>query len=1652
MINIPGYNILEKIYESSQHKIFKGICLNDGLKVIIKVLNHSVLHDNYQYFKNEYSILKNLEHIGEVIFCYEFLEYNDKKIIVLEDINGVSLDKIIDNNMMKNVRKRVELALRIVEALNNIHESNIIHKNINDSNIILNIENNMMRIIDYKLSTFSKRYYRKFLDDKIDGVDIRFIPPEQSVFNNRLTDYRSDYFSIGVVLYRLFTGEFPFDCSNWNELVEAHFNLTPQEPIKINSQIPKFLSQIIMKLISKESDKRYQSGIGIMNDLKIVLDILNNKVIDNNIQLAKKDYLQEYDLIKKIYGYEKEIKLINNTLGKCFSGSKDIIVLSGNYISDKLDIIRSLMELIKKNNGNIIIGRYYNNSFSKPYSGIVDAINQLAKKIAGELNKNDDFDNYFWKIINNSKVITDLFDEFDKIVSRKESMPVHSIEDNKNRFYYVMQEFIKIFATKDKPLIIVLQDFHFADRSSVELISRIFSDSELSYVTLLLICEQNEFKCDETLKEFRKIQNFNFYNEIVFKEISKKDLYSLVKYLFDFDTKNTIDLVNIIISFYDNKLGNLKKLLKIFIKNKFIFYDGKWKFDKKKIYSEFKFNNINDYVKYNISGLNEETKEILYIFSSVVEDFKFNYIEELIGKSHREIYTNIAKLIENDIIERVNDSYIFINNELKSYVYKNIDKVKRNKIHLNIARSQLKYYKNSREQLYRILNHFDKSKEIISKNENFELVKLFYKAGLNSIESTSYYEAYILLMNSKKLLNHNSWNDFYVLMYDIYFKLSEMSLMAKDYEYCEKICNLLLSKSKTVNEKTNIYGILLKNYFHMNNSIKLEKSIYEVMNLNDIRVPKKIRIYHLLYEAFIFNLIAYKLKKNDKLSKLVDMEFNEDITKKSFMKVTETISDICFFSDNNKFIYVLLKRFSYIIKNGNFRESIFVYIFASIIINMFRSDLKLSYRFTKVSFMLLDKYDMKIYNLKSRYYYNVFLRHSFEPVKNTIEPLKFLFETSFEFGDINFSYASAAMSLYISFLSGIELKGLVVQIDKYSKILKRFGNEVDLSSFKQFSVILDSLMHYNEDEKKEVKIEILNNNKLNYFNQQKLITTIIFMIKSYSIYILQDIISDEEIEKHFKKTKPDIDKKLNYISLHYYFIESLFLLKIYDKKSIKDKKIIELKVKRISKYLRKVSEFCSYNYSHKYYIIQAEFARVKKQYEIAKKNYNNALDSVIKTDYTNEEAMCYELVAKFYIQHGNDTLAIIYLKRSYGCYKKWGAIAKYESLRNKYPKYFKKSISKSNLEKITIGKSVTNVKNYDLEYVLKVSQEISGELENMSFIKKILDISINLIKSESVSFLTVVNGEIILMALLKKNEKIRFFDNIQIDEDNKYLAYKVVEICATSRKKVIVGDAINNMVYNKDDYIKNNYSKSILCLPIKNNNEIEALLYFENNTNCNAFNVFSYKYIDIFLDQISISYNNVHKYELYRQKGTYLENRVKNKSHEIQIATKNYNETYENSEKLINLDVMTGIINRDEFLLRLERLINESESDVLKIIIYKIENLSNINDSFGFEYGDFVIVKSVNLIRNNFEQINNLARWGGNIFIFILINKDLKKSKLLTEEIKNKLENFDFIKDKNSIKIKLAINIFEHKNTISSEKFVIDALNDFENLHNSFHL
>jgi serine/threonine protein kinase len=492
VISLSGYQAIAKIYESAKSLVYRGKRTLDNQAVILKLLKQDYpTPAELTRYKQEYEITNSLNLEG-VIRAYDLQKYQNTLVIILEDFGGESLKHLMPEKL--KILEVLNLAIKITESLGQIHASNVIHKDINPANIIFNPATGQLKIIDFGISTVWTRENPTLKNPQVLEGTLAYISPEQTGRMNRSLDYRTDFYSLGVTFYELLTQQRPFNSTDPMELVHSHLAKQPPLPHVVNAEIPVALSKIVLKLLAKTAEERYQSAWGLKADLEECLNQLRTIGTVSEFILGRRDISDKFQIPQKLYGRDAEINTLLRVFEQVSQGKTEMMLVSGYSGIGKSALVQEIYKPITRARGYFLSGKFDQFQRNIPYSAVVKAFQSLIKQLLTE--SEIQLQQWQAKLLaalgTNGQVIIDVIPEVELIVGKQPPVAELGSAESQNRFNLVFQNFIRVFCQPEHPLVIFLDDLQWVDSATLKLIELMMMDSETHYLLLIGAYRDNE--------------------------------------------------------------------------------------------------------------------------------------------------------------------------------------------------------------------------------------------------------------------------------------------------------------------------------------------------------------------------------------------------------------------------------------------------------------------------------------------------------------------------------------------------------------------------------------------------------------------------------------------------------------------------------------------------------------------------------------------------------------------------------------------------------------------------------------------------------------------------------------------------------------------------------------------------------------------------------------------------------------------------------------------------------------------------------------------------------------------------------------------------------------------------------------------------------
>lgn len=1471
---INGYSIKEKLYTDSKKNIYRAE--KDDKNFVIKLLEGTDLsEENIKELKHEAEVLNIINGKGAVKVL-ETLKNNLNYGLVFEYFKG---KKIYETDYKKmTLEKKLKLFYSVFNSIEEIHNREIIHQNLNPETILVDMETEEIKFCEFGNASILSKDKIIIPKRNIKDKELNYISPEQTGRINRTIDYRTDYYSIGAIFYEVFSEKKLFgDVKTTVEIIYKHMAKKPVSVNEINREIPETVSEIIDKLLSKNCEERYQSAAGIKYDIQKCIDMLKieGKIIKFKLgENDKRDILnfKEIECIK-----EKEKKIIRDIYEKVSEGKFEIVSIFGGTGTGKSELIKEIERESIKKYGRIASGKFDKYKKNIPYYGVTEAFKTLIKQIMSEPEENiEKLKELILKYIGeNGKVITELFPEMEYIIGKQHELEKLSPKENQNRFNFTFINFLSAISTIQNPLVLCLDNCNWADRASIEFLKKISERKNIEYLMVVLIYreepeEENEEDFNPIADEMEK--NHNNIVKVKIEPLSENETKLFLENIFENGIEKFDLFCKNIYKITDGIPLYIKQYLEIMNRRKIIFFDKKdyiWKWNENELLSLDIGKDISNLILNKIRECSKNCEILLRRAAIIGRTFDYKKITQLTGFDNEKVTACLWEAIQENIIEPSefesedkkietgNPQFKFCNDKFVQVLYLNIEEKLKKAIHEKLGRLILEDG-DIEKKIFEILYHLNLSRESINERKKLqELSRLNYQAGNKAKKSSAFREALKYYNIADDLIDKEDEKEDKKYIIELYSEAAEAAYSCAEYQIMEKFTKYIINEDIDVVEKTGVYVVKILTILAEGNSKGAVEFAINVLKEYGIFISKDVTQKWILLKIIeIKSKLIFKDIKS--FSKLPQME---DKRVKSAMRILTTVSSSAYLSYPEIFILIVLKQLELSIKYGNSIESPFAYCMYGVLLCGVFEDIEKGYLYGKTAMEIVESFEKNEYTGKSSTVGNLFILHWKDESETIINNFKKAHETAVEFGDVEYAAWALLCKGIHSFFSGYNLKSLKEElIIDGEKIKKEYKQEKQYDTIMSFIEMIEgfkNIAEYDEEKEKTIESEKIkkytvsgDNNGLYYLYSKNMILSLFF--KEYE----KGIENSEKAEKNMM----NVISTINFPE--YYFYSALCYINEY--KNLNSKKI-----KKLYKMYNKIKKYAKINSSvhgYKYEILTAELKKIKNNKE-AIKHYEKAAFESVKRGYIQDGALIYELTANYFKENKMEKLKEYYLESAYNLYSKWGADKKCKEMEKEYPNIFKNSHK-------TEKEDENGMERIDTVGLIKISQLLSKEVKYEKLIDKIVDVVMENAGAEKCKIFIKERDELVLEAEADINKNKNSKIGKRYTEVKAESAESIINYVFRSGESVVIGDASNDKGYFEDEYIKKFNPKSILCIPIIVQNKTIGIIYFENNLTTGAFMPERVEILKIIASQSAISLENIRMYEK-------LEEKVKERTEEL---------------------------------------------------------------------------------------------------------------------------------------------------------------------------
>ena len=1503
---ILNYQTIETIYDGTRTLVYRAVSSDDQLPVVIKLLkNEYPTFSELVQFRNQYTIAKNLSQPG-IIETYSLEPYKNGYALVMEDFGGVSLKEwAVKGENILSMREFLEIAIALSNILDILYRQRILHKDIKPANILINPETKEVKLIDFSIASLLPRETQTLISPNVLEGTLAYISPEQTGRMNRGIDYRTDFYSLGVTFYELLTGKLPFQSNDPMELVHCH--IAKETPLLGNwVEIPQVISDIVMKLMAKNPENRYQSALGLKHDLEFCLSQLNTTGKIEAFEIGKKDICERFIIPEKLYGRETEIVHLLNAFERISTGNTEMMLVAGFSGIGKTAVVHEVHKPITRQRGYFIQGKFDQFNRNIPFSAFVQAFRDLM----GQLLSQSDTQLQTWKteileaLGDNGQVIIEVIPELESIIGQQLAAPELSGYGAQNRFNLLFQKFTQVFTKPAHPLVMFLDDLQWADSASLKLIQLLMSGSETGYLLLIGAYRDNEvFPAHPLMLTLDAVvKSEAMVNTITLQPLSQTSLSHLVA-----DTLNCTEplaqpLTKLV---YQKTQGNpffATQFLKALHQDGLIEFTpptpsgatGGWQCDIVGVQEAALTDDVVEFMALQLQKLPAETQEVLKLAACIGNQFDLSTLAIVSEQSKTETAAVLWRALQESLIlpqseiykfymgqdnqstnqEIANPvAYKFLHDRVQQAAYSLIDEHQRQATHYRIGQLLLEKLSDleQNERLFDLVNQINFGQDLIEREiEREQVAQLNLLAGKKALLSTAFKAAIDYFEIGISLVREDAWIERYDLIFDLYRNLAEAQLSNSSFQELEATITFALERITSPVDRVNICVFQVIQYTLQ---AKYQEAIQVgIVGLESLGITiERDKLSELIGQEFA--AVEEKLE-NRSIASLIDLPTVIDPVIEAAITLLITFdSPTYIIGDIGLYAFVSLRATYLSIEHGNVAASIKAYANYGLLLGLMQERYQRSYEMGNLALQLSYKLSSRSQQSKACMLLGGWIQVWAKPIAGAANINYEGFLAGVDSGENQFAGYNLLSNIFNLLFQGEHLAAVAEDIEKYWLVGKKDQNELLLLALAGANIFITDLCQERDGQVAKTLIseeELVERAKT---SQSWLSLCLYYILKMHFSCLIGNFDRASYYTTEAGKILSSIAGFTTSSSYPYY--GSLILLNLYPTLSHDQQSDAKEQVRSNQERLKKWSDSCPENFLHKYLLVEAEHSRLLENNAAAIDHYDRAISGAKANEYIQEEALANELAAKFYLDWGKEKVAQVYMQEAYYCYARWGASSKTDDLEARYPDLLRPILQQA-YQPFKILETLTTLQTTPSK--TSSSSSINATLDFASLLQIAQAISSTIDLDELLQMLTSTmlqnsGGDRCALMLCQDREwqvcAIADLEGSRLQksplENNLLVPVKLIQYVKNTLVAVVIDNLETDDLPVIDDYLQQHQPQSVLGLPILNQGNLVGIVYLENRIASGVFSRDRLLALNFLAVQAAISLENARLYHQVQQ-------------------------------------------------------------------------------------------------------------------------------------------------------------------------------------------
>lgn len=1494
-----GFTELTRLHEGGQAVVFKARRASDGRPLILKMLRGPYpTPESRSRFRREYELTRQVAGEG-VIRVEGWAVENNIPIIVLEDFGGASLDQVYAD-APPSLERALELGIAMAEALGRVHAAQVLHLDINPSNIVVSPEGTTLKLIDFGLSTDLPRQNSALRASQVLRGTLRYVAPEQTGRMNRSLDHRSDYYSLGATLYWLVTGRPPFTSEDPLELVHAHIARRPEPPHRVDARVPKALSSVILTLLEKNAEDRYQSVFGLVADLERCLRSVREGAALTDFVPGRDDRRSVLAIPERLYGRDAELAALLAAFDRVRRGAREVAFVHGGSGMGKTALVREAQRPLLAQGAAFVAGKFAQFKRDVPYASLTEALRQFVRllltgqqgEVARWMSRIDQ------AVSPNGRLLTDLIPELELILGEQPPVPELPAIEAESRLHLTVRRFMRVLATAEHPLVLFMDDLQWADLPSLGLLKVLATDPGGSHVLMIGAFRNNEVGAGHPLRALMA-ELGEAGVPILHVTVGSLDASHVGQLLADTLQRRGDDVDALAASCVDKTGGNpffLHRFLRSLVRSELVAFDagaGAWRWDPAAVAALEVTSNVVQFLADRFDLLPEAARRQLEAASVVGDTFEATMLAAAQGRDLERVLADLKAPLREGLIEEIpgvedpelgeiDRRFRFSHDRIQQAAYERTTPEVRRTLHGRVGRRLLDRAKgrDPGEALFDIVNHLNAGlAEDAPYAERVQLAELNLSAARRALLASAYDPAARCLARGRALLGPEGWQSDYDLMRDLTQSAARAAYLTTDFERAEALVDESFARARSAVERARTLIVRIDSLIAQNLNAPALAVGLQALDLLGVQLP----------EDPSLDEVGATIGETLALIEGVDLAALPEQPPPDDPRIRQAMELVCILAPPAYFVKPLVvpllgaELVRLTVEHGPTAESSYGFSLLGLVLCN-GGHIEAGYGFGQLATSLAASFEDKRLRVRSGHVTYGFSRHWKEPIASIMPDYAALFELAMDVGDYEYAGYIGMMHTIFGFYAAPELERVISSGRFYKAALEEVQQEQSLVIQ---GAMLQALLNLSGQGQGDDPALLVGQ----AYDESVMLPMLIERGDAATLFVLpciKGVIAGflgqwERAHELLATARSHIDGAAGIVHLVYLeqwgALAALGLLQSLEGEAREARR--EALMGLVEGALAKLDGWASHNdaaNAHRPVLVRAALARLEGDAPAALLGFERAAGLARARNVPMDEGVAHRLAGEMSLEAGLTTAARAHLVEACYAWDRWGARALRTHLEEAYPALLGDLGRPGAGHSVTTTASTTGSPDIDVTAAVRASQTIAKEVELERVIHTVVRLTIEISGAARCLLVRPSEGELHTVTALGTISGRQ----TTVEHAPRPLAglgpVGIIEFVGRTRQEVVLDDACRSELFASDPYISANQVQSVLCLPIEQQGRLLEVLYLEHPRTRGVFTQARVALLRVLLAQAAISVENATLIDT-------LEEKVRARTEQLAIAT-----------------------------------------------------------------------------------------------------------------------------------------------------------------------